>query len=174
MAPNGSQTHPLSFVRLEMGAYRWLFQQYLTLKNLGFNRKKMCYLDQITENAWIWYCCFDVFVNVDWPSSGSKRFSNTSSFVCSLTNGGLPLTFSTIFNFEKSWFLVVKIWYFDSKSSKSVPFRHKIALNVQKRVLRTILLLENIMGTKLKIQKKSSNFRFLYPRVHWKFHVFKN
>ncbi len=45
--------------------------------------------------------------------------------------------------------------------------------NLQKRVLRTILLLENSMGTKLKVQKNSGNFQFLDLRVQWKFHVFK-
>ncbi len=42
-----------------------------------------------------------------------------------------------------------------------ISFRHQITLTPSKRVLHTILLLENSMGTKVKVQKimKFSSFR---------------
>ncbi len=50
---------------------------------------------------------------------------------------------------------------FYSKSSKYVRFRHRIDLKPAKRVLRTILHLENSMRTKLKTQKNHGFFNFL-------------
>ncbi len=54
----------------------------------------------------------------------------------------------------------IKKLFFDSKSSKTVLFQHQIALKPSKTRSTHDYILENSIGTKLKVQKNHEIFNF--------------